>query len=120
MAARFVKKINGKKLIMTHFSSRYRGDDFEFSMKIMWRFEHMARRITDLWGKNDVVAAWDHMCFPVRTKEDEDLIKLKEKAIRDSVDAVHDARDAELLRNLTVSNASKHVNFIPDDVISIN
>ena len=104
MAARFLKKVNGKKLIMTHFSSRYRGDDFEFSMKVMWRFEHMARRIADLWGKNDVIAAWDHMCFPVRTREDEDAIKLKEQAIRDSVDALHDAKDAELLLAISSSD----------------
>ena len=89
MAARFVKKINGKKLLMTHFSSRYRGDEADFSMRIMWRMEQMARKVSDLWGKNDVIAAWDHMCLPVRTREDELLITEKENAIRESVDNAH-------------------------------
>lgn len=86
MAGRFTKKIKAKKLVLTHFSSRYRGDDSEHSMKIMWRMEQMARRVTDLWGKNDVIAAWDQMCLPIRTREDEELIALRENSIRAAVD----------------------------------
>ena len=75
----------------------------------------MARRIADLWGKNDVIAAWDHMCFPVRTREDEDAIKLKEQAIRDSVDALHDAKDAELLLAISSSDDAAD-KFVIDSV----
>ena len=86
MAGRFTKKIRARKLIMTHFSSRYRGDESEHSMKIMWRMEQMARRVTDLWGKNDIIAAWDQMCLPIRTREDEEEIAKKENALRAAVD----------------------------------
>lgn len=91
MAGRFAKKLFAKKLILTHFSARYRGDDQDFSMKIMWKMEHMARKVSDLWGKNDVISAWDHMCLPIRTREDEDVIAMKEQAIRDRVDAEAEA-----------------------------
>ena len=91
MAGKFAKKLSAKKLILTHFSPRYRGDDQDFSMRIMWKMEHMARKVSDLWGKNDVISAWDQMCLPIRTREDEDAIALKEKAIRDRVDAEAEA-----------------------------
>lgn len=88
MAGRFAKRINAKKLILTHFSPRYRGDEAEYNMKIMWRMEHMSRKVTDLWGKNAVIAAWDQMCLPVRTREDEELITGREDAMRKSADAL--------------------------------
>ena len=88
MAGRFAKRVNAKKLILTHFSPRYRGDEAEYNMRIMWRMEHMSRRVTDLWGKNAVIAAWDQMCLPVRTCEDEEAIAMKENAIRGAVDAL--------------------------------
>jgi ribonuclease Z len=65
MAARFAKKIKAKKLVMTHFSSRYRGDHSDHSMKIMWRIEHMARKEANMWGKNDVIIAWDHISLTI-------------------------------------------------------
>ena len=51
----------------------------------------MARKASDLWGKNAVISAWDQMCLPIRTREDEDAIALKEQAIRDRVDAEAEA-----------------------------
>lgn len=64
MAAAFAKKINAKRLILTHFSSRYSGDDSEWSCERMWIIEDMARVSADsFWGENDVIAAWDHMSF---------------------------------------------------------
>ena len=33
----------------------------DYSMKTMWRFEHMARKASGLWGRNDVIAAWDQV-----------------------------------------------------------
>ena len=61
MAGRFAAKIQAKKLVLTHFSSRYLGDESEFSMRLMWRLEDMARTTSMLTGANDVIAAWDFM-----------------------------------------------------------
>lgn len=68
MAARFSKRVRAKQLILTHFSARYGGDSAESNMRTMWTIEDMARRQADLWGKNDVLAAWDHMQIPVHSK----------------------------------------------------
>ena len=65
MAGKFSKKINAKRLILTHFSPRYRGCDDLGSMKIMWKLEDFARSTSGLMGKNDVIAAWDQMVLPV-------------------------------------------------------
>lgn len=66
MAGRFASRIRAKRLILTHFSPRYRGEDDERSMRIMWRIEDQARSNYPLLnGKNDVLAAWDLMALPV-------------------------------------------------------
>jgi ribonuclease Z len=65
MAGRFAKAIRAKRLLLTHFSPRYRGDDQEGSMKIMWQVEDQARVASELYGYNDVVAAWDLMVYPI-------------------------------------------------------
>ena len=65
MAGRFCKKINAKRLVLTHFSPRYRGGEDLNSMKVMWRLEEFARSTAGLTGRNDVIAAWDHMILPV-------------------------------------------------------
>jgi hypothetical protein len=54
---------------MTHFSPRYKGDDSEYSMSIMWRIEDMAREASGLMGRNDVIAAWDLMTLAVAKRE---------------------------------------------------
>ncbi|RYH22012.1 MBL fold metallo-hydrolase [archaeon] len=61
MAGSFAKRINAKKLILTHFSPRYQGDSSEASMRMMWRLEDQARKMTDLKEDDDVIAAWDFM-----------------------------------------------------------
>ena len=67
MAGAFAKRIKAERLVLTHFSPRYRGDDADFSMKTMWRIEDTARRAAGgMWGRNDVIAAWDHMELPVK------------------------------------------------------
>eukprot|EP01031_Cornospumella_fuschlensis_P027341 gene27341-33026_t len=66
MAGRFAKRINAKKLILTHFSPRYQGDSSETSMKLMWRMEDQARKVTDLKEDNDVIAAWDFMHIAIK------------------------------------------------------
>jgi ribonuclease Z len=93
MAARFATRINAKKLVLTHFSSRYRGDTSDHSMKIMWRIEHMARKEGNLWGKNDVIAAWDQMNFPIRSREQEDDIRKKENQYRAEIDLQYSMRE---------------------------
>ena len=70
-AGRFAKKIGAKKLILNHFSPRYRGDDAEHSMKMMWQIEDMARiGSTYLYGENDVIAAWDQLCLPIEPRNE--------------------------------------------------
>lgn len=69
MAGKFAKSINAKRLILTHFSPRYRGDESESSMRIMWRVEDQARLASGLYGTNDVIAAWDLMVYPVLDPE---------------------------------------------------
>lgn len=71
MAGRFARNINAKRLILTHFSPRYRGDESETSMKVMWRVEDQARKASGLYGTNDVIAAWDLMVYPVPDPESE-------------------------------------------------
>ena len=62
MAGRFARRINAKRVVLTHFSPRYRGDDSEGSMRLMWRLEDMAKLGADaFWGPNDVICAWDQM-----------------------------------------------------------
>lgn len=65
MAGRFAKRIRAKRLILTHFSPRYRGDDNEFFMRQMWRIEQNARDVSGLSEGNDVIAAWDQMNIAV-------------------------------------------------------
>ena len=65
MAGRFCKKVNGKRLVLTHFSPRYRGDESLQSMKVMWKLEDFARESSGLTEKNDVIAAWDQMVMPI-------------------------------------------------------
>jgi ribonuclease Z len=72
MAGRFARRVNARRLILTHFSPRYRGDDSDYSMKTMWQIENMARNASGLTGKNDVIAAWDQIAVPIRGRQEED------------------------------------------------
>mmetsp|Transcript_2852 Transcript_2852/g.6135 ORF Transcript_2852/g.6135 Transcript_2852/m.6135 type:complete len:494 (-) Transcript_2852:63-1544(-) len=66
MAGRFAAAIGAGRLLMTHFSPRYQGDDSLYSMKLMWRIEDQAREASGLnVNKNDVIAAWDQMSTAV-------------------------------------------------------
>ena len=71
MAGRFAHRIGAKRLILTHFSPRYRGDPEEGYMRNMWRIENMARETSGLVEGNDVIAAWDSMILPVPRLTDE-------------------------------------------------
>ena len=66
MVGAFAESVGAERLVLTHFSPRYKGDDTYHSMKIMWRIEDMARKASGMWGRNAVVAAWDQMEISVR------------------------------------------------------
>jgi len=68
MAGRFAKKINAKRLVMNHFSSRYKGDSCLESVSIMTRIERQAIEASGLSEEN-VAAAWDFMNVPIPRKD---------------------------------------------------
>lgn len=71
MAGSFAQRIRAKRLILTHFSPRYKGDDGEVSMRIMWKLEEMAREASHLKQPNEVICAWDQMVWPINSCEPE-------------------------------------------------
>eukprot|EP00571_Detonula_confervacea_P002825 CAMPEP_0172328084 /NCGR_PEP_ID=MMETSP1058-20130122/60165_1 /TAXON_ID=83371 /ORGANISM="Detonula confervacea, Strain CCMP 353" /LENGTH=747 /DNA_ID=CAMNT_0013045181 /DNA_START=739 /DNA_END=2982 /DNA_ORIENTATION=- len=68
MAGEFAKRINAKKLVMNHFSARYKGDQSIDSMTIMSRMENQAVKASGL-SEDSVAAAWDFMVLPVARNE---------------------------------------------------
>ena len=64
IAGDFAKRTNAKKLIMNHFSARYKGDQSVDSMSIMTRLEGQAAKASGL-SQSDIAAAWDFMLLPV-------------------------------------------------------
>jgi len=64
MAGEFAKRINAKKLVLNHFSARYKGDQSIDSMTIMTRMERQAIKASGL-PEDSVAAAWDFMVLPV-------------------------------------------------------
>ncbi len=83
MAGKFAQRINAKRLVLTHFSPRYRGDDSENSMKTMWRIEEMAREKCNMWNKNDVIAAWDQMELSVPSSTDVEHSAIVQEAVKE-------------------------------------
>ena len=64
MAGDFAKKINAKRLLLNHFSARYRGDQSVDSLSVMTRIEGLATKASEL-NRTRVAAAWDLMVLPV-------------------------------------------------------
>jgi hypothetical protein len=64
MAGLFARKVGAKRLILNHFSARYRGDATLESMTVMTRIERQAIKASKL-GIDKVAAAWDvsHIFF---------------------------------------------------------
>ena len=60
----YASRCKAKKLVLTHFSPRYRGDSAEFARRIMLQIEQYARQTSGLQGE-DVVAAWDLMTLAI-------------------------------------------------------
>ena len=63
-AGEFAKKIGAKRLVMNHFSSRYKGDQSVDSLSIMTRIEEQAIASSGL-SEDMVAASWDFMILPV-------------------------------------------------------
>lgn len=65
MAGKFAKNVRAKKLVMNHFSARYKGDQAVDSLCIMTRLEEQAMAASGL-RRDSVAAAWDFMVLPVQ------------------------------------------------------
>lgn len=64
MAGEFAKKVNAKRLVLNHFSARYKGDPTIDSISLMTRIEGQAMKASSL-SETEVAAAWDLMVLPV-------------------------------------------------------
>jgi len=64
MAGLFARRVGAKRLVLNHFSSRYKGDQTVESMSIMGRIERQAIEASGL-SDDTVVAAWDMMVLPI-------------------------------------------------------
>ena len=69
MAGRFAKSVRAKRLVLNHFSARYRGDPSIDSISIMTRLEEQAVKASGL-STASVAAAWDFMVLPVPQNAD--------------------------------------------------
>jgi len=67
MAGEFAKKVNAKRLLLNHFSARYKGDASIDSISLMSRIEGQAIKASGL-GEAEVAASWDLMVLPVPLK----------------------------------------------------
>ena len=64
IAGDFCRAVNAKRLILNHFSARYKGDVSVDSLSIMMRIEQQAIRSSGLTD-TQVAAAWDLMVLPI-------------------------------------------------------
>jgi ribonuclease Z len=64
MAGAFARRINAKKLILNHFSARYRGDD-DCDVEARKVMEGIKALATSTFGSSEVVCARDWMSFEV-------------------------------------------------------
>lgn len=67
IAGAFAKDIGAKRLVLNHFSSRYKGDQSVESISIMTRIEEEAIKSSQL-PEDRVAAAWDFMILPVPSR----------------------------------------------------
>jgi ribonuclease Z len=64
IAGDFARSVNAKRLVLNHFSARYKGDISVDSLSIMMRIEFQAMRAAGL-NETEVAAAWDLMVLPI-------------------------------------------------------
>jgi ribonuclease Z len=67
MAGEFAKAVNAQRLILNHFSPRYKGDQAIDSISIMTQIEMQAMEASGL-NEEQVVSAWDFMLLPLPSK----------------------------------------------------
>ena len=67
MAGEFAKQVRAKRLVLNHFSARYKGDCSVDSLSIMMRIEGQALKASGL-KETEVAAAWDLMVLPIPQK----------------------------------------------------
>lgn len=67
MAGLFAKKISARRLLLNHFSARYKGDQSPESMSLMLRIERQAMESSGISEEN-LAAAWDFMVLPIPQK----------------------------------------------------
>lgn len=72
IAGDFARRISAKKLILNHFSARYKGDATPDSLSIMMRIEQQAMKASGL-DESHVAAAWDMMVLPIPPQKVESL-----------------------------------------------
>lgn len=70
MAGIFARKVGAKRLVLNHFSPRYKGDQSLDSLSLMTRIERQAMKASNL-PVNAVAAAWDLMILPIPQVESE-------------------------------------------------
>ena len=64
IAADFCRRVNARRLVLNHFSARYKGDVSMDSLSIMLRIENQAMKKSGL-NETQVAAAWDFMVLPI-------------------------------------------------------
>ena len=70
MAGAFARRIGARRLVLNHFSPRYKGDNHRTSVYNMLQIEDLAARAAGL-PLDDVVAAWDLLSVSVPQSDDE-------------------------------------------------
>ncbi|GKY90653.1 hypothetical protein MPSEU_000038700 [Mayamaea pseudoterrestris] len=64
LAGDFARAVEAKRLVLNHFSARYKGDVSADSLSIMMRIERQAIKTSKL-DETQVAAAWDLMVVPI-------------------------------------------------------
>lgn len=67
IAGAFAKQVNAKRLVLNHFSPRYKGDVSADSLSMMMRIEFQAMKAARM-DATQVAAAWDTMVLPIPQK----------------------------------------------------
>ena len=94
LAGRFAERAGAERLILNHFSPRYKGDASPAALAVMAKIEDAARKT---FG-GDVVAAWDLLSIPVAAKDDAAAAAAAADAARlaDAADAAAAFRRGEM------------------------